>query len=767
MKGVHDRVLTLAFLDVIDPDQEEVLSKTTTDLCSHAQKKMGNEISIRSITSSDKPLRGRRRTCRSKAYRIDLKNVRFGSQEFQKKTPIWSAENHHHQFRLPARKERKRKERRRHPNTIAYPENFLESAQAIAMHSHLRWPDLSREWIRRKQTRIARVDWESRLPLIIGPRKSRLNLFTRKQQKLLKKAREMSGTPDLSALIKGRLQLLKKSAVEGSSARSDRADASQEDRPDPIYRTVDVDPPASKSKKRAQKKTEEKKVPSAGGAASGEGVVPVEGSLEGLAAKKKKKTKRSREDLEGSVDRDDPALDSAAEGLENEASEERRKRKRPRRRRPRRRDNLPVLDLIPRAPMNHHAMMKRLKFNARREGFPPRMSKPRIDFADRVEFFYNEKTPLVCNPGQCAELSRQIRGGPREMTLVGDLFFKEDYIDAALASRRADGCMNVLVEKYNTALKQTMTELGSTAKLARARLGVIERLRAEQKKISEKTLEEKEVLRVKFEELEAALRADRAAKKELARENAILESAKADLEMEKVELQAERDAVTQKLIQERKRLRDSRSQEVTRERVRVQSAMTDKLGRCLGRVRSYLAQRDLSEREKNLLGQASGTRKCLEMIKEEKLEITQDLIDVFIQQEVEHSAEVAKLGIGPLPEDELTLSPLVVRSRFVNEEFMATLDPHGSNDNLVRSETASQLRTPCDVLGEESANQSGENPVIAALFCEERDPHAGDETGGKDDTSAWEDRPQDVDSAKFVEVPDSSSKEEDENVEAD
>ncbi|KAF2562747.1 hypothetical protein F2Q70_00017187 [Brassica cretica] len=31
----------------------------------------------------------------------------------------------------------------RHPNTIAYPEKFFESAQAIATHSHLRWPDLS------------------------------------------------------------------------------------------------------------------------------------------------------------------------------------------------------------------------------------------------------------------------------------------------------------------------------------------------------------------------------------------------------------------------------------------------------------------------------------------------------------------------------------------------------------------------------------------------------------------------------------------------
>ncbi|KAG2323096.1 hypothetical protein Bca52824_016309 [Brassica carinata] len=265
--------------------------------------------------------------------------------------------------------------------------------------------------------------------------------------------------------------------------------------------------------------------------------------------------------------------------------------------------------------------------------------RPRIDFSDHVEFRYHEQTPLVCNPSQCAELSRQIRGSPREMPLVGDLFFKDDYIDVALAGRRADGCVNVLVEKYDTALKQTMAELGASTRLAKVRLGVIERLRADQERVAKKTLEEKEALRVKFEGLR----------------------------------------------EERRRLRDSRGQEVSRERVRVQSAMTDKLRRRLDSVRSYLVARDLFEKEKNLLGQASGTKKCLEMIREEQLEITQELIDVFTQQEAEHQAAVAKLDVGPLPEEALALSQLILRSRFVNEEFIATLDPYGSSETwLVR-----------------------------------------------------------------------------------
>ena len=61
----------------------------------------------------------------------------------------------------------------RHPNTIAYPEKFFESAQAIAAHSHLRWPDLSREWIRRQEARIARGEF-----IGLSPRSSINNLVS-------------------------------------------------------------------------------------------------------------------------------------------------------------------------------------------------------------------------------------------------------------------------------------------------------------------------------------------------------------------------------------------------------------------------------------------------------------------------------------------------------------------------------------------------------------------------------------------------------------
>ena len=160
--------------------------------------------------------------------------------------------------------------------------------------------------------------------------------------------------------------------------------------------------------------------------------------------------------------------------------------------------------------------------------------------------------------------------------------------------------MNYLVEKYDSTLKQTMVQLGVSEKLVQARLKAIERVRAEHKKANDKAAEEKEVLRVKFEELEGKLNSDRTSKKELAREKARLEQATVALEKEKAELREEREAAVEKLIKERQRLKDSRSLEVTCERERVQAAMTDKANRCFSRVREYLARLDALGKAKNL-----------------------------------------------------------------------------------------------------------------------------------------------------------------------
>ncbi|XP_009124798.1 uncharacterized protein LOC103849824 [Brassica rapa] len=389
----------------------------------------------------------------------------------------------------------------RHPNTIAYPEKFFESAQLIATHSHLRWPDLSREWIRRQQARIARVDWESRIPCVLGPRKSRLSLFTRKQQKLLNKARKMEGIPDLSALLKGKLQML--------SSKSSSAGAS-EARPTPADGDVNSEPPARSSLKKKTSKT--KKQAKKGQPSSLEGNVPLEeapssADASDVAAKKKKKKndgkKRSRE--ETSVE---PAETSTAVGSDDAG---------------------------------------------------------RHDPNDSTRWSSDER------PKKKAKKTAVEDDGQRGGTLV---------FEQAMASKRSDGSMNYLVEK----------------------LSVIERIRTENKKASDKAAKEKEVLRVKFEELEEKLKSDRLAKKEALRENTRLERLVASLEKEKAELEGERDAVVGTLVKERQRLRDSMVQEVTRERIKVQTAVADKSTRCVGKMKDYLDRLNALEKAKSLYG---------------------------------------------------------------------------------------------------------------------------------------------------------------------
>ncbi|KAH0862606.1 hypothetical protein HID58_079817 [Brassica napus] len=345
----------------------------------------------------------------------------------------------------------------RHPNTIAYPEKFFESAQAIAAHSHLRWPDLSREWIRRQQARIARVDWESRLPCVLGPCKSRLPLFTRKQQRLLDKAREMDGVPDLSALLKGKLQLLSKKSTtvdpQGpSNSRGDGASegggtsregaskegATREGAPIVVDEGVGAETSASGPKKK--KKSKKTKV-GATDEVPPEESASLDATSEGSKAKRKKDgKKRSRGGAASSVDRDEGLAEG---GTPENLSEERRK-----------------------TSSREGGSGDEPVANERSAPDSSARKSSRPEGSDRVEFSYGETTPLILNPLRCAELTRQIRGGTKEMPQLEDLYFRNEYIDAASSRAR-----------------------------------------------------ETEILRVKFEELEGKLKSDRAAKKELAREN--------------------------------------------------------------------------------------------------------------------------------------------------------------------------------------------------------------------------------------------------------
>ena len=59
------------------------------------------------------------------------------------------------------------------------------------------------------------------------------------------------------------------------------------------------------------------------------------------------------------------------------------------------------------------------------------MWKSGIKFLDHVEFKYDGDIPLSYASAECAELIRQMRGGPRDMPPLSDLFFKDAYVNAA------------------------------------------------------------------------------------------------------------------------------------------------------------------------------------------------------------------------------------------------------------------------------------------------------------------------------------------------
>ncbi|KAF3576872.1 hypothetical protein DY000_02031946 [Brassica cretica] len=393
----------------------------------------------------------------------------------------------------------------------------------------------------------------------------------------------MDGVPDLSALLKGKLQLLSKKSipadVQGSTS-SDAGRASKEGPPGLVDKDVGAEPPAlSPKKKKKSKKSRRKAIEEL----PLEEIASLDETSEGLEARKEERgRKRPYEGATSSVDHGEaPAVgrESATVGSvesdRSEAAPEDRPRKKKKKgsieAEPRPSDvETGLVEVVAGSGVSLETPPEEREVSARgsdpvasersvpdpsarkasrSEGSTVRRRK--IEFPDRVEFSYNETTPLILNPLRCAELKRQIRGGTKEMPQLDDFYFKTEYIDAASSRARSDRSMNFLVEKYDSTLKQTMIQLGSSEKLAQTRLKVIERVRTEHKKANEKATEEKEILRVKFEELEGKLKSSSAARKELVREKSHLAQTAANLEKENTELVEERDAAVDKLIRER------------------------------------------------------------------------------------------------------------------------------------------------------------------------------------------------------------------------
>jgi len=249
------------------------------------------------------------------------------------------------------------------------------------------------------------ADWESRLPVVLGPRKSRLSLFTRKQQKILDEARKMDGVPDLSALLRGKLQLLSKKSTTSDmrgATSSDAGRASSEGTLGLVDKDVEAEPPASSPKKRKRSKKPRRE---AAEELPLEEMASLDETSEGLEERKRERG-RKRPFEAGSVEAD-----------RSEVAPEDRPRKKKKKKsvetEPRPSDaEVGLVEVVAGGDISletpsaerevsarggdpvaddRHIPDPSARARSRSEGSTARGKK--IEFPDRVEFSYNETTP--------------------------------------------------------------------------------------------------------------------------------------------------------------------------------------------------------------------------------------------------------------------------------------------------------------------------------------------------------------------------------------
>ncbi|KAG2275504.1 hypothetical protein Bca52824_058059 [Brassica carinata] len=497
-----------------------------------------------------------------------------------------------------------------HPTSPAYPEDFLRSVRAVALLRVYRWSEISVEKIRELKYRIARREWRSDLPTVLPIRAKRLDIFPRDIQKQITEAKKMGTLPDLSANtptgLAGGKGLDGGSSLDevfpsdarsaGKGKKRKRGDGSGAGRS--IEETGDV-PPSSEPRKKSKKKRTKKKstgeqledadeqIEQEEEDARGEGIQPEEGGsgVEALEGRNDEEGVSEGEERETS-------LNAACSGDSEENSE--------------------GSPLLIRRGNDEDDDERRSPGGAVQIGTSSRGSAilrraPGFNFPDKVDFHYEGPAPLAYVPEKCGEFLCQLRGRAKPLPAVKDLIFGGEYEEAARAKLLGDSTMNVVIDKYDTALKGALGEL----ELAKKEF-------AEKEKISARRLNESRA-NLRSSMFKAALESSRRTIRELEQKNADLESEKASL------------AATHE--REMKRLRDSRILEVTRERGRVEAEMTAKANRCFARIRSREERRGPYDEARLLYSQAFGTRKCLEALKGAGNDIPQASIDMFADTE--------------------------------------------------------------------------------------------------------------------------------------
>lgn len=383
------------------------------------------------------------------------------------------------------------------------------------------------------------------------------------------------------------------------------------------------------------------------------------------------------------------------------------------------------------------------------EGSETRVSgRPKETPEDGFKFEFSRELPLACYPEDCARLLRLVKGGPDLLPSVGDLIFKDEYEHASCSSVKVRGCLfpsflslklfwlslsfffffnqshgdwNVLIGKYDSALRRAREQIRESEE---AKKKVEEALRVSSQEKTEAVARERS-LRKAFVETRTSDAAELQMCKE-AMNN--LEVVVDKQRKEKVDLERRIAAESLRHSEEMTRLRKSRRYEVTHERIRVLIAMIAKAEKRFHRISLREDQRDKYDDARCLYSQAFGTRKCLEQIKASGVEIPQETIDFFAEQERHYEEEAERLEVKEIPAEDLRLSPLVLESRFLIEEIWRQLDPFGSNIGLIDSEAAIALRTPLADRNPQSADPT-EKPAQTAVSSNQNIDQGVDPTG--------------------------------------
>ncbi|XP_056851429.1 meiosis-specific protein ASY2-like isoform X1 [Raphanus sativus] len=624
-----------------------------------------------------------------------------------------------------------------HSNTAEYEEDFLESARIIASQKQDFWENFSYRRIRRSIDRIKRQVWRSDTVPLITKKSKRINLFTKAEQIEINRARAMRELPDLSLVVGKQLgfvepdqssnanssdpgepratesdgaQLVRKSG----SKRKEREGVSSEEKQ---AEETSTGGGAGSEKKRARKDPVEVRPSSVERGElqalepsnnSRDDVLPdpsLDGGLQGTSSKVKKKSKKNNKKSAGESSGHEIAPNTEKETVEAPTTAV----------------SLPKAAVREDARGSNRSSPKAQEGKAvpkNLQGFCP----------DKVDFIFKRDTPLVCNERDCARFVRQVRGSREHLPLVKDLVFQDEYTAAAGSSVKvsivsashsflvflliwssypnsffdvlqSQGDWNEVVRIYDKELKRTY--------------GVIDRQRRNTK---EATVALEVMLKKKDEAViaEAAMRDELSQKeaamnKELKRARELvkaLEKEKTKLANEKKTLEEEKAAAALEHSKEMDRLRESRRYEVTHERIRVMAAMHGKAAVRFQRIQDRESRRDNFEDARCMLGQARGMRRCLEGMKAAGKNISQGDIDIYAGQERHYDAEVKRLIVDDLLEKDLSLSPLVLESRFVIQEMMDKIDKFGSNMDLLDSEAAKTLRTPLRAPGDRSEEPS-------------------------------------------------------------